>query len=297
MGKTVSWTSDINGQWSRNFLTWNKGAQLIKNSIYWTIPDLSDEGKVSITQSGNEAVVEFYSDSIKDGSKIKGVYNNEKGESGEVELTQEEPGKFVGRVKLNDLGFYTFNIREDNNGEVLNNYNGAFSLQYSDEYKFNKNKDKINTLVSEVKGSFINKPKEVFQGEFKSSYKPINLTVPALIVAILLFLFDIAYRRLNLDLEKYFNKFKIRFNIDRWKFNRNAINNKRGTDFSNSKVKGKEDKTDLDSNKMPNSQGNEDIIDKRNDKINKKKKVPNAESKTERLDTSSLLKNKKKRDY
>ena len=297
LGKTVSWTSDINGQWSGNFLTWNKGAQLIKNSIYWTIPDLSDEGKVSITQSGNEAVVEFYSDSVKNGSKIKGVYNSEKGEKGEVELTQEEPGKFVGRVKLNELGFYTFNIREENNGEVLNNYNGAFSLQYSDEYKFNKNKEKINTLVSEVKGSFINKPKEVFKGEFKSSYKPINLTVPALIMAILLFLFDITYRRLNLDLKKYSDKFKIRFNINKGKFTGEVSNNSK----ISSTVSNNEDKNVIHSSKTPISQGNEytitkENVEKRKEKMGKKKKADKVEQKTERLDTSSLLKNKKQRE-
>ncbi|BCZ48494.1 VWA domain-containing protein [Clostridium gelidum] len=303
LGKTVSWTSDINGQWSRNFLTWNKGAQLIKNAIYWTIPDLSDEGKISITQSGDEAVVEFYSDSVKNGSKIKGVYSSEKGESGELELTQEEPGKFVGRVKLSDLGFYTFNIREENNDEVLNNYNGAFSFQYSDEYKFNKNKDKIDTLVSEVKGSFINKPKEVFIGDLKSSYKPINLTVPVLIIAILLFLFDITYRRLNLDFKKYFHKFKIRFNINKGKLNRdvykqngeNASDNRRVS----STVNDKDYKSDLDSSKISSSQSKEEVItkesiEKRKDKKNKK--VDKTEKKSERLDTSSLLKNKKQRE-
>jgi len=302
LGKTVSWTSDINGQWSGNFLTWNKGAQLIKNAIYWTIPDLSDEGKVSITQSGNDAVVEFYSDSVKDGSKINGVYNSEKGESGELELTQEEPGKFVGRVKLNELGFYTFNIREDNNDEVLNNYNGAFSLQYSEEYKFNKNKNKIDTLVNETKGSFINKPKDVFKGELKSNYKPINLTIPALVAAILLFLLDIAYRRLNLDLKKYFNKFKFSSKV---KITRSVINKKveNASDNRNvsNKVKLKEDETALDSSNISNKQSSEDIItkesiEKRTDKISKKKKTNKVEEKTERLDTSSLLKNKKKRE-
>jgi len=149
IGKTVSWTSDINGEWSSDYLTWEEGAQLIKNAIYWTIPELSDEGKLSISQDGNEALIEFYSDSNLEDSKIKAVYNSESGNDGELELTQEEPGKYTGRVKLNEIGFYNFNVREEKDGEVINNYTGAFSLQYSDEYKFNKNKDKLNTLVSE----------------------------------------------------------------------------------------------------------------------------------------------------
>lgn len=297
LGKTVSWTSDINGQWSSDFLTWNKGAQLIKNAIYWTIPDLSEEGKVSITQKGSEAVVEFYSDTVKDGSKIKGVYNSENGGKGELELTQEEPGKFVSRVKLNELGFYTFNIREENNGEVLNNYNGAFSLQYSEEYKFNKNKNKIDLLVNEVKGTFINKPKDVFKGELKSNYKPINLTIPALVAAILIFFLDIAYRRLNLDLKKYFNKIKLKMSLHKIKFNI-ELNKKKGkspikNQNENKGINNTESKKDLSSVKIPR---NEEAVtrEKRQDEIKEKKEK--TKKQTERLDTSSLLKNKRKRE-
>lgn len=300
LGKTVSWTSDINGEWSGNFLTWNKGAQLIKNAIYWTIPDLSDEGKVSITQSGSEAVVEFYSDSVKDGSKIKAVYNSESGENGELELSQEEPGKFVGRVKLSDLGFYTFNIREDNNGEVLNNYNGAFSFQYSDEYKFNKNKDKIDTLVSEVKGSFINKPKEAFTGELKSAYKPVNLTIPALAIAIFLVLFDIAYRRLNLNFDKYFKSFMAK--LTALKCQRSLDNHHYEEKRKNSTLNNKEDKF------ADNPEHTSKLKGKENTSTNKEKnmKVEKPRKKTkegnrngdkvQRLDTSALLKNKKQRE-
>ena len=208
IGKTVSWTSDINGQWSSDYLTWNKGAQLIKNAIYWTIPELSDEGKLSISQEGNEALIEFYSDSNLEGSKIKAIYNSESGSNGEIELIEEEPGKYTGKVKLDEIGFYNFNVREEKDGEIINNYTGAFSLQYSDEYKFNKNKDKIKTLVSEVNGKFINNSKDVFKGELKEAYKKINLSNIFLIFALVLFFLDIVYRRLNLDFSKYFKKVK-----------------------------------------------------------------------------------------
>lgn len=269
IGKSASWTSDINGQWSGNFLTWDKGAQLIKNIIYWTIEDLSNEGKLSITQDGNEAVVELYTDSAKNGTKVNAVYNGENNQRGTFELIQKEPGKYVGRIELKDLGFYNFNVREENNGQVINNYNGAFSLQYSDEFKFNNNKEKLNTLVNELDGRFINKPKEVFLGEMKSSIKPVNLTIPLVILAIFLFLLDIVYRRLNLDLSPYINNMKI-------KINKNEKSRKTKKVISDDKVKAKQKQ---DSMKTDN---------KEKDKPKKRK------DKNEMLDTSALLKNKKK---
>lgn len=277
IGKSASWTSDINGQWSGNFLTWDKGAQLIKNIIYWTIEDLSNEGKLSITQDGNEAVVEFYTDSAKNGSKVNAVYNGENNQSGKFELIQKEPGKYVGRVELKDLGFYNFNVREESDGQVINNYNGALSLQYSNEFKFNNNKEKLNTLVNELDGRFINKPKEVFLGEMKSSIKPVNLTIPLVILAIFLFLLDIVYRRLNLDLWTYINKINL-------KINKNHTNKKvkRAVIERDVKINEKQDSIKTDN--------------KENTQVKHQKRAEkNKKDKTEILDTSALLKNKNKR--
>ena len=272
IGKTVSWTSDINGQWSSDYLTWNKGAQLIKNAIYWTIPELSDEGKLSISQEGNEALIEFYSDSNLEGSKIKAIYNSESGSNGEIELIEEEPGKYTGKVKLDEIGFYNFNVREEKDGEIINNYTGAFSLQYSDEYKFNKNKDKIKTLVSEVNGKFINNSKDVFKGELKEAYKKINLSNIFLIFALVLFFLDIVYRRLNLDFSKYFKKVK-----------NSSQNNKKEKSKDEENKKEEKEYTNISNEKVK-----DDIIPK-----DKKKKQKKKEEK-EQLDVSSLLKNKKK---
>jgi len=272
IGKTVSWTSDINGEWSSDYLTWEEGAQLIKNAIYWTIPELSDEGKLSISQDGNEALIEFYSDSNLEDSKIKAVYNSESGNDGELELTQEEPGKYTGRVKLNEIGFYNFNVREEKDGEVINNYTGAFSLQYSDEYKFNKNKDKLNTLVSEVNGKFINNPKDAFKGELKEAYKKINLSNIFLIFALVLFFLDIVYRRLNLDFSKYFKKLKNSSEKNKKEKSKDEENKKEEKEYTN----------------ISDEKENDDVISK-----DKKKKQKKKEEK-EQLDVSSLLKNKKK---
>lgn len=271
LGKTVSWTSDINGQWSSDYLTWEEGAQLIKNAIYWTIPELSDEGKLSITQDGNEAVIEFYSDSTSDKSKIKAVYNNEDGKDGELELTQDEPGKFTGRVKIEDTGFYTFNIREEEDGNIINSYNGAFSMQYSDEYKFNKNKEKLDALVNEVKGIFINLPKDVFNGELKLAYKKINLTNIALVIALILFFLDIVYRRLNLDFSKYFKK-------------------KKPEKDKPKKFKIKEEKK----NTNEETSVTEEVNEKKKVKEKKPKQDKKKKEEKENLDVSSLLNKKKK---
>lgn len=276
IGKTVSFTSDIDGSWSKDYLNWEYGPQLIKNIVYYSIPSYSDDGKLSIIQDGNEAKVEFYNDNIDNNTKVTGVYNSEGGARGEFTLKQSEPGKFEASVSLGELGFYNFNIRQQEGKNVTNVYKGAFSLKYSDEYKFNTNLVKIDSLVNETNGKFIDTVKDVFEGELKISYKKINLTNILLIISLFLFLFDIVYRRLSLDFSKYIIKiFNSKDNRVKGKININAV---------------KEYNLYIDEKKY------EKIISKKGNKLKIKKKDKSQKDKPNRLDTNSLLEKKNDRN-
>ena len=283
IGKTASFTSDIDGSWSKNYLTWEYGAQLIKNIVYYAIPSYGEEGNLFISQDGNEAKVEYYNDNVDSDTKVTGVYNGDDGTQGEFTLIQTEPGKFEANVPLSDLGFYNFNIRQQEGENIISNYKGAFALKYSDEYKFNTNSVKLDSLVSETNGSFINKPEEVFEGKLKKEYKKINLTNPLLILGLILFLLDIVYRRLNLDFSKYIK-----------------IGNKNKKKEVNKKSLIKEElAVEKDKNDIKTPDISNDNI---KDKVNKKEKKPKVKKKSEEkskpkaINTSELLKKKKDRN-
>lgn len=285
IGKTVSFTSDIDGSWSRNYLTWEYGPQLIKNMVYYSIPTYGEEGHLSITQDGNEAKVEFYNDNITSNTKITGVYNGEDGSEGEFTLTQSEPGKFEANIPLSELGFYNFSIRQQEGEDITSTYKGAFALKYSDEYKFNTNSVKLDSLVSETNGSFINKVEEVFVGKLEKEYKKINLTNPLLIIALFLFLFDVAYRRLNLDFSRY-------------------INRKNKGSVKKDKAKAKDiAKDELALEKEVNNTSIKTEVEEKvsNKKTEKKSKIKKSKKsletpKSNTLDTSALLKKKNDRN-
>lgn len=307
IGRTVSFTSDVNGQWSKNYLAWEYGPQLIKNMVYFTIPKYGEEGYLNISQEGNEAKIEFYNDNISKDAKVKGIFNGENGEEGEFELAQVEPGKFSANVPLNSLGFYNFNIREEENGEITNNYKGAFALQYSDEYKFNTNAEKLDVVVKETKGTFINKPEEVFEGKLEREYKKINLTTPLLIISILLFMLDIAYRRLNLDFIKIFNKNKNKLKKEKkQKENSNIIMKEKTKNINSVKedtaILNKENKNKdkiISTEKNDIKDNVQEDIREEIEKTKKVKKTKKQETKKDNkqgsLDTSALLKKKSDR--
>lgn len=299
IGRTVSFTSDVSGQWSKNYLAWEYGPQLIKNMVYFTIPKYGEEGKLNISQEGNEAKVEFYNDKISKDAKVKGIYNGENGEEGEFELSQIEPGKFQANIPLSSLGFYNFSIREEESGEIKNNYKGAFALQYSDEYKFNTNGEKLDVVIKETKGSFINKPEEVFEGKLQREYKKINLTTPLIIISILLFMLDIVYRRLNIDLVRFFKKRKDKVKKEKIAKNNNSVKVEskaiKGNNISAVDAK-EQNKLKIKSSaeaENQNSAKKNEIKDKESKKP--KKKLEKEAPKKDSLDTSALLKKKSDR--
>lgn len=301
IGRVISWTSDVSGQWSGNLLSSSKGGQLFKNIIDWSVPSYDNGGKISITQDGGNAIVEFETKNIDENKNIKGMYSSENGEEGELNLEQVEPGKYRGSVNLNDLGFYNFNVKEEVNGEIIGSYNGAFALQYSPEYKFNFNKEKLDALVEESGGSFIKLPEDVFTGESKKSYKHFNLTILLLVSALFLFFFDVVYRRFNLN----FKKFIMRFNFI--KSLKDKLKKEEKNNFSKLNENYKEKKDSDTYNKSLNNsttknKKEDEIVESKKNKVftkkNNEKKHNKKDKKNEsnRLDTTSLLKKKQDRN-
>ncbi|MGL5380049.1 VWA domain-containing protein [Clostridium sp.] len=297
LGKTVSWTSDISGEWSKNYLAWEYGAQLVKNMIFYTIPQYGEDGRLSITQEGNTAKVEFYNEKLDQNTKVNGIFNGEDGKEGQFELSQTEPGKFEANIPLDNLGFYNFSVREEKDGEIKNNYKGGFSLQYSDEHKFNNNIEKLDTVIKETKGEFITKPEEVFVGELNKEFRKFNLTTPFLIISIILFMLDITYRRLNLDFTKYFRRKKKAKakKENKFKYQEVKYNKESNLKLENSTLNKEENKKN--ENPVENKSEKRLFKDKSNkkEKLKEKKEDFNNTNQKETLNTGMLLKKKSDR--
>lgn len=301
IGRAVSFTSDITGEWSADYIKWKYGPQMFKNMVYYTIPNYSGEGTLDIHQEGSMAKVDFYSDSISKEGKVNGIYTDEEGNANEFDLVQSEPGKYTAELPLDKIGFYNFSVREELNGEVQNNFNGAFAMQFSDEYKFNENKEKLEAVVKEVNGNFITLPEEVFLGKFENTYKTFKLTTPLLIVALILFLIDVAFRRLNLVFElKFIKKFinSMKGKIEEKKLQKEKLSCEKEKK-RNLKKENDEKTKELKDNKKEIL--NEAKSSKREEKASiprraKDTKIEGEKADNKAIDTKALLKKKSDRD-
>ena len=282
LGKTVAWTSDVNGQWSGPLFESSKGAKLFKNILSWSMTTYEGEGEVDLIDEGSGVRVKFTSDEIEANKKVVANYQSASGVSQEAELLEVAPGLFEAYIPLEENGFYAFNITESIGGESKGSYISAFAKQYSKEYKFTNQESGLMQLIEAVDGKLITRPNEVFKVESKRSYKTIELTNILLMLAFFWFLIDIIMRRFNLKLS-----WVTEFIVGLEKSSR-----------VKSKVVKKQSES-LDSRTSRSSRFSRDKEEKRENKGSKTKlklKLDSKQKIPERiLDTASLLKSKKDR--
>jgi uncharacterized membrane protein len=202
LGKAVAWNSDISGKWSANYIPWGKNLKLWQNIIKFTIDNYENEStSLEVAQHGSKATVTIRNKNIDTGLDTTATVVSPSGESFETKLNPTAPGEYTGTFDVKEDGVYMVNGKQEKSGEVVNAVNAGYAVQYSPEYKLN-NSSSLDRFVTEVGGKIIKKPEEVFRGTIDYKKGQRDLTQYLLILFLLLFMLDIAMRRLNINTNK-----------------------------------------------------------------------------------------------
>jgi len=199
LGKTVAWTSDINGKWSRNYIGWENNLKLWQNLINWTIEKYrEDDITVEAEVKGGKGVITLNNKVDKGEYDTKATIVAPNLESREVMLYPTAPGQYRGEFDITETGSYIVKALQQKLGETINAASTGVSVQYSAEYRIQPDAGYIDRLVKETGGTFISTPEEVYKGKQEDIFGTVDLTPVLLIMALILFMLDIAARRLNL---------------------------------------------------------------------------------------------------
>lgn len=201
LGKTAAWNSDINGKWSRNYVGWNNNIKLWQNLINWTIEKYQeDDITVETEVQGGKGVITLNNKVDKGEFETKATVVSPALESKEVTLYPVAPGQYSGDFEITETGSYIIKAFQQKGGETVNAASTGISVQYSPEYRIQPTSGYLDRLIKEAGGTLINTPEDVYKGKIKDIFGAIDLTPTLLILALILFMFDIALRRLNLPL-------------------------------------------------------------------------------------------------
>jgi Mg-chelatase subunit ChlD len=201
LGKTAAWNSDINGKWSRNYIGWENNLRLWQNLINWTIEKYQeDDITVETEVQGGKGVITLNNKVDMGEFETKATIVSPDLESREVILYPTAPGRYSGEFDITETGSYIIKAIQQKTGETVNAASTGISVQYSPEYRIQPEAGYLDRLVKETGGMYINTPEEVYKGKLKDIFGTMDLTPALLILALFLFMLDIAVRRLNLPL-------------------------------------------------------------------------------------------------
>jgi len=282
LGKTVAWMSDVDGRWSKNWAGWENNLLLWHNMIQYITDDMSIDGAYAeVEQNGSTATIKYVTEDYGSTTGVKATVYDDNGNSEVITLDPVSPGVYTTDFVMDGTGVYSINIRQEDGGEVIGSVNTATMMQYSLEYRFYDKSTALEEYTRAVGGNMITEATEVFDEELDMVKQRMDIGTTLLIIAVILFIVDIAVRRFRIKLPKISRK------------------NKPAKDDDTVPVVVSEDSKQQDgkTKKVKKAKQTEDtetvsVGDKKKDKKDKKTKKPDNTG--ERLDTSQLLNRMKK---
>jgi hypothetical protein len=222
LGTTVAFTSDAKSRWGAEWLTWpgfsKFWAQVIrqsmrKNDVKGVIADVKQERrKATFSLDAIDPAGNFLNRAETEVTVIDPQLGQRK-----LEMKQTAPGRYVVEFDTPQSGAYHMNMtQKTSGGTVLHQQTRGLIVGYPDELRLRPTNDEmLKTLASVTGGRFNPSPEELFLtdptpadrqslGQQVSTAFTAQRTTPLwpqlVTAAMLLFLFDVALRRIDLSL-------------------------------------------------------------------------------------------------
>ncbi|MFD0869872.1 MULTISPECIES: VWA domain-containing protein [Paenibacillus] len=208
-GRTVAWTSDVTGRWAKDWIAWEGFPEAMSQIIKWTFPQFNSSPlEISTQLRGSQLALDVKSLMPDFQGELKATITDEALEAQEVSLHPVIPGQYTGQFPVTRPGAYLTKIDVlqskdgEEDSEVIGSITSGFVIPYSPEYRITAGdgEQKLRRLAELTGGRVlsVDRPEEVFAVEAASKKQYRDLTWPLLAAALLLWLADIAVRRLSI---------------------------------------------------------------------------------------------------
>ena len=201
LGKTVAFASDAENRWTAEYAGWEEYPAFWKNIISWTESSMEDsDTTLAVTQEGSTAKVVYTTKEYDGDSEVSVVYTDEDGQEHEQTLEATAPGTFEGTLGLSKTGVYNINVRQNQSGDIVRSRNATLTMQYSAEYRYDQTTNVLEDFVAQTGGESVDTLDGIFKKRLKRVTSAIDTTMALLVICILLFMYDVAARRLQMSI-------------------------------------------------------------------------------------------------
>jgi hypothetical protein len=209
LGKTVAFTSDAKSRWASDWLNW-PGYGRFWSQVVRSIMRTSDSRGNQTTIATNGAKGRIIVDTVDESGGFVNTLNtaaqliDPKLDVHDLELRQTAPGRYESEFDLDDTGSYMFKVRQTvpsaGDDAVYADFTRGLTVSYKPEYRhLATNRDFLEELAEVTGGTFDGTIEDVITiGPDEAVPVRHRLWPPLLLAAVLIFVLDVALRRLDL---------------------------------------------------------------------------------------------------
>jgi hypothetical protein len=203
LGRAVAFTSDARAKWAAQWLGWDKFRQFWRQVAEWSLRrvDTADfNTEVAVEKGEGHVSVEAIDASghYRNFLNLQLLVVSPKGEKQVLELSQTGPGRYDAVFPTKEVGAYLMNLTDRATGqsEAL-----GLSVNYSPEFDDSGPNTSLLRRLAELGGGKILNPNtdNPYLHDRKKTFQPLDLSDWLVKFAILLFPFDVAVRRIQID--------------------------------------------------------------------------------------------------
>ena len=203
LGRSVAWTSDSTGRWASNWLAWDGFNRFFSQLVAWTFPGEESGGiEASFVTEGNTTKLRVESldadGSPRDFYATNAALVTPTLESTMVNLVQVAPGVYEQDLGEIDPGAYSLRVTQTRPGAAALGRTLGLVAPTAAEYRvLGTNEPFLQALRVATGGTAIETVDQVWEHNLSSTSRFTDLWPLLLIVALLLWPLDVAFRRVS----------------------------------------------------------------------------------------------------
>ena len=210
LGRAVAFTSDARPKWAQDWVGWAKYRQFWSQTVNWALRRVETaDFNTEVTVENGEGVISVEAldaeGNFRNFLNLQAAVASPKGERTMVTLEQKGPGHYEARFPTREVGSYLLNLLEMKEGQVIGAQVLGASVNYSPE--FNAAEPNLNLLrrLAESGGGRLLNPEadNPYQLNRVSTFQPRDLWENLLKLLVILFVIDVAVRRVDVDREEW----------------------------------------------------------------------------------------------
>jgi hypothetical protein len=202
LGRSAAWTSDLKGQWAKEWLDWPGFERFAPQLVGWVLPAPKVEGLTTeISLQDGEAVIQVQA--IDQAGQPRNFLQGSAAiigpdlETTQVQLEQVGAGQYEANARISQPGTYLVRLGVNQGDQSLGQTTLGFVVPYSPEYRSSGiNEGFLGSLAQVTGGGFLLDAASAFDREGLTAIPQAReIWAPLLLLAALLFPLDVALRR------------------------------------------------------------------------------------------------------